>query len=120
MQGFGIADADTSADPDLDGLDNWSEYLLGGNPNIDDAATVLPTSAMKGGTIEYVYTRRKDAILRGLAYGLNETDSLTNSWSPASYETGSAATSPYYESVTNEIPTAGKSKGFYRLEIVAE
>ncbi len=112
-----MGDTERGADPEGDGLDNWSEYLLGGNPNIDDAATVLPTSTMKGETIEYIYTRRKDAALRGLAYGLNETDSLTNNWTPASYETGSATTDPYYESVTNKIPTIGKSQGFYQLEI---
>lgn len=47
-------------------------------------------------------------------------DSLTNSWSPVDYETGSETIDPYYESVTNQIPTTGKSQSLFNLEVSEE
>jgi len=111
-----IGNADADADPDADGMLNRLEYYLGGNPNLDDAGTVLPANSLSGDVLEYVYNRRRDAALRGLAYDLKETDSLTNGWNTVDYEAGSDAVDLYYESVTNEIPTTG-SQGFYKLEI---
>ncbi|MEN8254930.1 MAG: hypothetical protein ABFR33_05610 [Verrucomicrobiota bacterium] len=117
-----VGDADAAADPDGDGMVNRLEYYLGGNPNIDDAATILPSGGYSGGVLEYIYNRRLDAALRGLDYGLRETDSLTNSWTSVGtgYETLSGATGSYYESVTNEVPTAGTTQGFVTVEIVEE
>lgn len=102
----------TSADPDSDGMDNLLEYALGGIPNTDDAASVLPEFTMVDvdGTnwIEYVYNRRLDAGARGLAYDVILSADLTaGSWSNIGQtaEFGSAPIDEDFESVTNRIAT---------------
>jgi hypothetical protein len=106
-----------------DGLDNLAEYALGGNPTNHDAASLLPTFGITdagGGSnfIDYVYNRRRDAALRGLSYGLNESTNLLDNWLyvGTAYETGSANIDPSFESVTNAIPVT-EEKGFINLEI---
>jgi len=110
-------------DVEPDGVDNLAEYALGGNPTHDDAASILPTFGITdagGGSnaMDYIYTRRLDAALRGLTYGLNESTNLLSEWNYVgnAYETGSADIDPSFESVTNTIPIA-MGKGFINLEI---
>jgi len=121
------ADTDRGADPDEDGLDNFVEYALGGNPNVVDASTVSPhfeiVNAGGGRSfVEYIYNRRIDAAIRGLSYGLNWSDNLQSAWISVSnaYETGSAPFNAYFESVTNEMSITGSDTGFIQLEITEE
>jgi hypothetical protein len=120
-EGHGLSGGDAlrDADPDADGMDNLVEYALGGNPNVADADTVLPTAGTSPEFMEYVYNRRRDAAERGLAYALNASTNLLAPWFPAdpAWETGSAADDPYFETVTNQIPVAGQEQGFIQLEI---
>ncbi|RKX45387.1 MAG: hypothetical protein DRP64_04840 [Verrucomicrobia bacterium] len=115
-----------SDDPDTDGMNNLTEYALGGDPLLDDAASILPTFAIMdagGGSnfMDYVYNRRLDAADRGLAYGLNVSTNLQSDWIYVgnAYETGSAGIDPSFESVSNSIPVSGV-KGFVNLEITEE
>ena len=112
-------DAMYFADPDADGVDNFSEYALGGIPKYDDADTVLPSSEVDADTYEYVFNRRLDAAERGLSYILDVSTNLLDAWIPAdpAWETGSANISPYFESVTNQVPVTGLPEGFIRLKI---
>jgi len=106
-------------DPDLDGMDNLLEYALGGNPLLDDAATTLPSSEFNLTGVRYIYNRRIDATLRGLTYGLVvNTNSLQLLWTPVgtTFETGSAAITPEFEAVTNDLP-ADTAVGFVNLEV---
>ena len=115
----GVNDARTD-DPDADTMDNLLEYALGGNPLVDDAATILPTSEFTADTIEYVYRRRVDASTRGLIYGLViNTDGLQLPWTDVgtTFETDIGPLDFAFESVTNILPVTGLYKGFVNLEV---
>lgn len=127
--GFGLVATNesgaTTTDFELDGLDNLTEYALGGNPTDDDAADINPTLSgpMAGtNTMAYVYTRRTDATHRGLSYTLTmTTDDLPSAtWTSlpvGAWETGSGpAADPLFESVTNAVPT-DTPIGFVNLEV---
>ena len=128
VSGYGLSgsDADRGADPDGDGMDNFSEYALGGDPKVPDAATVLPTFGITdigGGSnvMDYIYNRRLNAASLGLAYGLNENDDLQNAWIYAgtAYETGSTGIDADFESVSNSIPVVGEA-GFIQLKVTED
>ncbi|VGO16311.1 hypothetical protein PDESU_04902 [Pontiella desulfatans] len=110
-------DAAWNADPDADGLDNLTEYGLGGIPNVSNDA-VEPTLSNTGVSMEYVYRRRTDAAIRGLTYWLeSNTNLLTGNWNSNSYFTsGTGSSAPGFETVTNEIPTTETNR-FIRLRI---
>jgi len=119
--------ADRGADPDEDGMDNLLEYVLGGDPNWDDAAIRLPSYLLEedGGSnvFKYVYNRRRDAFERGLHYGILLKDDLVEdvAWSNI-YDTAEAGTTiidSSFESVTNDVPTDGDKK-FMGLEVVED
>jgi hypothetical protein len=60
------ADREPTADPDGDGMDNWSEFAFGLDP--DDAASVNPiTAGLRRTTASFSYSRR-DPLLTGLIY----------------------------------------------------
>lgn len=106
-------DADWFADPDGNGLNNQSDYALGG---------IAPTCGMEhmGGSnvVEYVFQRRRDAAARGLAYNVEWTDNLvSNIWNSAGVaEVGSEVIDAGFETVTNRIP-ADLPQKFIHLEI---
>lgn len=100
-----------SADPELDGMNNLLEYALGGNPNVDDATTVLPkhfivdVDGIKW--MDYVYQRRADAEARGLHYDvLVSTNLITGQWVNLGQqaEYNSISVGGAFESVTNRVP----------------
>ena len=116
-------DALRTADVEPDGMDNLLEYVLGGNPNVDDAASILPTSDFTTDAIEYVYNRRLDAALRGLTYGLIlNTNGLQVAWDSVgtAFETTTGAIDADFESVTNAIPITGVDVGFVNLEVTED
>lgn len=118
----GVNDARTD-DPDLDGMDNLLEYVLGGNPLFGDAATTLPTLEATPDVLEYIYNRRNDAVTRGLTYGLlMNTSGLQFAWTNvgSSFETGSTVIDAEFDSVTNIVPIVGKDLGFVNLEVMED
>lgn len=103
-----------------DGMDNLLEYVLGGNPTNDDAASILPTVDFDASSIEYVFRRRRDADYRGLVYDVVlNTNGLQQSWDNVgdTYEMFSGVIDDDFESVTNTIPTTGIDVGFVNLEV---
>lgn len=122
--GYGLVATNTSGsttnDFEMDGLDNLTEYALGGNPTEDDADIINPTISGSAGTLKYVYNRRIDHAFRGLGYGLTvTTDDLTaENWTPigTALESGSGPIDSQFESVTNSIPT-DTPIGFVNLEV---
>ncbi|WP_136081884.1 hypothetical protein [Pontiella desulfatans] len=120
--GFGLIGSDRDLDADLepDGMDNLTEYALGGNPNVDDAAAVLPTYSSKSAYIEYVHRERSDAVSRGLDYNVQSTAALSMpAWTNDSTITyvGKGAIDGEFESVTNRLDTASGDAYFIRLHI---
>ena len=106
-------------DADSDGIVNWAEYALGGNPTSNDAASVLPEVSMDvdGSWLYYTYQRRDDAAARGIDYtvlsGDNFLDGLNNvvpTWSVSPATNG-------FETATHRLSTDEGPRGFMRLEI---
>jgi hypothetical protein len=120
------ADAELTADPDADGMNNLVEYALGGNPTNTDASSILPGSVLvdAGGTnwLEHTYFRRLDAGLRGLSYEILRTDDLVDGvWTDSGvFEIGSGPVDADFEAVTNRISTAGYNNQFLRLNVGME
>jgi len=123
--GFGLTDTNTTAaldfDFESDGLDNLSEYALGGNPLVDDAATYgLVTTSIDTDNWDSVYRRRVDAADRGLAYDLQyKLDLILD---PAWTSTGGTGettntTDSAFDVVTNSISITGLDRAFLNLEI---
>ncbi len=117
------ADALNTADIEPDGMDNLLEYALGGDPKIDDAASILPTAKYTSDVLEYVYNRRVDADLRGLTYDVViNTNGLQLAWinTGNSLETDSGPIDREFDSVTNVLPITGVGAGFINLEITED
>lgn len=122
----GLVGADTNRTADIenggigDGVENLLEYVLGGDPNLDDAASILPVAGYVLDELEYVYNRRVDALARDLTYDVViNTNGLQSSWENvgSSLETGSGAIDSEFESVTNALPITGIDAGFINLEV---
>lgn len=111
-------------DDDEDGINNLSEYAQGGDPNNPaDTGTlpVLGASVISGGTnwIEYVYLKRVSAE-NGLTYSLVQSqDLMQGGWTNNGdiVEVGESAVVGDFKTVTNRVPTDGKSQEFIRLMI---
>jgi hypothetical protein len=122
----GLVGADTNRTADIengglgDGMDNLLEYALGGDPNFDDAAAIMPAvTEIVGDNMIYIYRRRVDYAVRGLSYDVNFTfdlvlDPLTNSINNV---TGIAPIDSSFESVTNPIPTIYSDDAYFRLDV---
>jgi hypothetical protein len=116
------ADRDMDADLEPDGMDNLTEYALGGDPNSDDAAIYLPSSsAVAGGAyIEYVHRQRSDALARGLDYTVQSTaDLIVPNWANDGtiLYIGQGVIDPDFNTVTNHLDTASGAEYFIRLRI---
>lgn len=119
-----LLNTNLTVDFEGDGMDNLTEYAFGGDPTSDDAAAKQPKQSIKdsGGTdvVEYIYTRRRDAVARGLAYDVQYKFNLVSDpWTSTggAFETGSAAIDADYESVTNQIPTIYSDEAFITTEV---
>lgn len=106
-----------------DGVDNLSEYAYGGNPTVDDAASILPTYnvGMDGGSnwLNYVYLRRDNASAFGLTYTVySDTDLVTGTMTTPTEEAGStmSATSGI-DVVTNRVSISASPQAFMQLQI---
>ncbi len=109
-------------DAEPDGLNNLVEYALGGDPTVDDAATVLPDSFTDSsdGTnrLYHVYNRRGDALDRGLTYSvLEDSDLVSGSFATLVPDYGVSLVVDGFESVTNRIYTDNDVTAFMKLEI---
>jgi hypothetical protein len=117
-------DADENADVENgglgDGLDNLMEYALGGDPTVDDAATVGPATlmALEGGTnwFYHVYDERTDDA--GLSFTVGATPDLVGT--PADTNdverVGETPESGGFKTVTNRTEVSSDAK-FIKLEV---
>lgn len=119
-------DAELTADPDIDGRDNLTEYGLGGNPTNANDVGILPTFGIvevgETNGLEYVYRQRSDAAARGLEYFLELNTNLVDGvWTNSGYGvTGIGEIDAAFEAVTNLVPTAPLATRFIRLRIKSQ
>ncbi len=126
----GLAGADALRTADIengglgDGMENLLEYVLGGDPNADDAASILPVLQFPDATtMEYIYRRRNDAAARGLTYDLNvKGDLVLDPWTSTggAYETGTNAISAEINVITNSADITGVPGLFLNLEVTED
>ncbi|MGB0372301.1 MAG: PKD domain-containing protein [Opitutales bacterium] len=105
---------DESADFDGDRVDNFTEYVLGGDPTQDDRQFQLAKIVNEGGDLSFGFNRRgNDSALR---YTVKQSANLSE-WSD--YMTIDQTTLPsneVLEEILLEIPM-DTDRGFYRLEV---
>ncbi len=113
-------------DADADGLTNFMEYGVGGNPTLtNDAALIGPVIAFtkNGGepAFDVTFRRRLDRIVRGLSYQVELSPALTGTWIPVTGATLSGPL-PTGDGVTEQLtgrfvlPTGGPH-WFVRLRV---
>lgn len=123
IAGFGLdpADRDPGDDPDNDGLDNLTEYVLGSNPN-DTDSSVAPDGEKSGADFVFTFTRqdlsKNDTTLQ-VEYG-DDLTNLTPVVVPVSSGVVGGVTFTIDEGgdpdvVTATIPTGGADGFFARL-----
>ncbi|WP_372809102.1 hypothetical protein [Pontiella sp.] len=120
---FNLGLAHPLDDSDSDGLDNLTEYALGGNPTNAAETGISPTAAIRAGAaLEYVYRRRTDAAARNLDYVLEATTNLVaGSWSTNGIvPLGTSEADAGFQHVTNQLPVAPWPAQFIRLRIGIE
>lgn len=106
-----------TADVEPDGVINLLEYALGGNPTIDDAAAILPTTGVDGAWFNYVY-RRQNPADPALSYAvLSSSDLVNGPITNATSEAGTSAVVGGFETVTNRVSTAVEGKQFLKLNV---
>ena len=115
---FGLDTNSTGAmafDYEPDGLDNLTEYALGGNPTNADAASVLPVFQPLDNHFYYIHNERTDDT--SLTYTVQlSTNLVSNGWNSSGVEfVGAAAFSNAWKTVTNRTDI-GESE-FMRLKI---
>lgn len=103
-------------DADLDGLNNLTEFALGGNPT-NGLRDVRMPAMQSGGGVEYIYQRRQNAAAHGLRYTPLAVSNLTDTaWSTNGItETGANSVDSDFESVTNRVDLG--NQGFVRLTV---
>lgn len=105
---------------DADGLDNLTEYGLGGDPT-NALDTGYPIHfAIDGGSAKFVHPRLSDPF-SGIRYDLEVTDNLvSNVWTTNGYVVSGTSVDAYstgLDAVTNRISTDEKDQQFIRLKI---
>ena len=111
-------------DLDLDGVDNFTEYALGGDPTVSDAPSIQPVGelAIQGedDVFAFTYNRRIGATALGLSYAVKgKTDLTAPTWSTAGIDPEAEVTTlnDEFEAVTATTPMSDSDKKFLHLEI---
>jgi hypothetical protein len=106
-----------SDDPDHDGLANYVEFALNGNPlNSSDKGTF--SYELSGGMFHVIYAKRTDDPT--LVYSLlDTTDMATGTWTTDAWTSQSSGPSgtPGYDTVTNHYDMTGKNQLYIKLNL---
>jgi hypothetical protein len=118
-RGLAGADADMTADFDGDGIDNLTEYFLGGNPVLGDAVQIRPffkiLNTSESNQVCLIHNERTDDADLTCTV-LTRTNLLSGSWDAGALVlAGESTAMNSIKTVTNIIGTA--DSGFVRLQI---
>jgi hypothetical protein len=115
-------DSTRDADVEGDGMDNLLEYALGGDPNIDDAATIQPTGVLTEelgiNWLVHVHNERTDD--GNLTFTVqSNTNLVSGTWSTndVSFVGESGVDGNGFKSVTNRISANAETQQFLQLEV---
>ena len=114
-QGLSGADAQASADPDNDGLENVLEFLLRGHPTVANAA-IMPKGERSGANFVFSFSRDKAAQGEIAAIIEHAPDLAAVVWTPALPGMVQVLDRGDWESVTVVIP-ASAPRLFVRLRV---
>jgi len=113
-----------SDDPDLDEVDNFTEYALGSDPTVSDAPSIQPVGelAIQGedDVFAFTYNRRIGAAALGVTYEVKgKTDLTAPTWTTTGItdEVEVTTLNDEFEAVTATTPMDGFDNKFLRLEI---
>ena len=124
VQDFGLTNSISSrfSDPDADSINNFLEFVYGGNPTNSDAIHCLPRIISNDGK-KLVYKRLKDemASLYNISYELSERNSLKYSdWTNSIFQNSLTNDfSRHYMIITNNIVNTNLTK-FFKLRVLEE
>jgi hypothetical protein len=115
------ADTNLNADVDQDGLNNLTEYALGGNPTNDDAAAVSPMAFVAEDTgadwFYYIHNERTDDPVLKYSVGTSTVLGGTPTWNTNDVViVGASVAVDHVKSVTNRTAVSEANK-FIRLRI---
>ncbi len=113
---WGVELGASTNDYDGDGIDNFTEYIFGGDPTNSLNPGTLPVLAVMDGEMSYVYVKRANDS--SLTYALESTTNLLSSdWMPSGYVTlQDAWDGNELRVVTNGVDTSRKAV-FLRLRV---
>jgi hypothetical protein len=100
-----------------DGLNNLLEYALGGDPLVDDAASIKPQTTIDGSVMNYVYKRLKPADPALTYTVLDGTDLTTTGLVNTNIAVGVSDPIDGYETVTNQVSTSTEAQQFMQLKV---
>ena len=102
-----------------DSVDNFTEYLFGGNPTNHDSNVILPSYGVEGSWLEYVYRRRSDYQARGLVYTVEaSTNLVSGTWTTNGVlDAGSGSIDSELDVLTNRIYMGEHTAQYMRLQV---
>jgi hypothetical protein len=120
---YGLSAGSETNNNDGDFYNNLFEFAQGGNPTNENDVGVLPEIYLDGGTLTYVYPKKKDFETHDLVYTLDvNTNLLTATWTnltAAGFTQTGIDIGANYRTITNTIPITDPEL-FIRLEITKE
>ena len=103
------------ADPDLDGLSNYLEFALGGDPELADAASVLPVLSRSGNQLKLSYTKQSnDAQFRVLG----NVDLSAGTWSATGITQSPDPDYSHEGTLIEAVTELDSTRKFLKLEVL--
>jgi hypothetical protein len=120
FQHFGTMDntgtAADSEDPNNDGESNLYEFATGQNPF--DSTRMSPTLTRNGANLEFTYTRSKAAVLDGVTFTVEWSDTLApGAWSSIGVTESTAQQTDTLETRLALLPHGSNGSRFVRLRL---
>jgi len=121
-KGLTGAAAAFDADPDLDGISNGIEFVIGGEPNPanpgSNSAALLPTAVASGNNLVFTFTRTHEAAYLNPVVEFDAD--LQGAWTTVTSGNATIAVTPgtTADTVTVTIPKGANQKLFARLKVV--
>ncbi|VGO19004.1 LamG domain-containing protein [Pontiella sulfatireligans] len=120
ISGYGLfgSDAEQGADPDMDLLNNLSEYAFGGNPTNANDVGYVPTCGTEDGLFALRHVMRLDS---GIDYSVEMTSNLVSGvWTTNDVTTVSGPMDSTFNMVTNAVSLDDRPQAYIRLTISGE